>query len=95
LLDYVNGHPSQQKPNQTLLTEKSFLRARWYKKVFCGAVQRILFPGPGPMMKKLTGEIAGIAPCSCFGGQISVLYEKIYGELIFLCTFTDCTFREQ
>jgi hypothetical protein len=27
--------------------------------------------------KKLTEEVAGIAPCSCSGGQIPVLYENI------------------
>jgi hypothetical protein len=42
----------------------------------CGAVQGIFFPGPGPMAKKLTGDSAGIAPCSCSGGHIPVLYEK-------------------
>jgi hypothetical protein len=47
------------------------------------------------MVKKLTDEVAGIAPCSCSGWQIPALYEKYYGDLIFLCTFTDCIFREQ
>jgi hypothetical protein len=43
-----------QFPNRTLLD----------KTVFCGVVQRIFFRGAGPMGKKLTGDIAGIAPCS-------------------------------
>jgi len=39
-----------------------------------GSVQGIFFREPGAMMKKkLTEEVAGIAPCSCSGGQIPVL----------------------
>jgi hypothetical protein len=29
------------------------------------------------MGKKLTEEVAGIAPCACSGGESPVLYEKI------------------
>ena len=36
------------------------------------------FPGPGPMMERLTAEVAGNAPCSYFGGEIPVLCEKKY-----------------
>jgi hypothetical protein len=45
-------------------------------------------------MEKLTVELAGIAPCSWSGGEIPILWEKNFGWLIFLCTFTDCAFRQ-
>jgi hypothetical protein len=44
----------------------------------CGAVQWILFVRAGADEKKVTGDIGGIAPCACSGGQIAVLFEKIY-----------------
>jgi hypothetical protein len=54
----------------------------------CGVVQRIFSPRPGPMGKKLAGDIAGIVHCSCSGGQIPILSEKILRcAYLFMCFY--------
>jgi hypothetical protein len=44
---------------------------------FTGHFKEIFSPGRGTMGKKLTGDLAGIAPCAWSSGEFPVLSEKI------------------
>jgi hypothetical protein len=61
----------------------------------CGAVQRIFFAGRGRRGKYLPVILPGSPPVPAPAGKFRFYTKKYYGELIFLCTFTDCTSNEQ